>query len=90
MIGFKKTPAKLVIIVFLISIFAILLIYVDSTFNEPDPIEEIIVSKDLGNTLPNLKNKEIHKVQKGESLSIIFEEKNVPLNTAYKLSLIHI
>ena len=85
MIGFKRTPAKLVIIVFLISIFAILLIYVDSTLNEPEPMEEIIISKDLDNILPNLKNKEIHKVQKGESLSIIFEEKNVPLNTAYKI-----
>ena len=48
-------------------------------------MEEIIISKDLDNILPNLKNKEIHKVQKGESLSIIFEEKNVPLNTAYKI-----
>ena len=57
MIGFKRTPAKLVIIVFLISIFAILLIYVDSTLNEPEPMEEIIISKDLDNILPNLKNK---------------------------------
>ena len=85
MIGFKKTPAKLVIIIFLISVFAVLLIYVDSTLNEPESIEEIIISKNLTETLPDFKNKEIHKVQNGESLSIIFEERNVPLNTAYKI-----
>ena len=85
MIGFKKTPAKLVIIIFLVSVFAVLLIYVDSTLNEPEPIEEIIISKNLTETLPDFKNREIHKVQNGESLSIIFEERNVPLNTAYKI-----
>ena len=85
MIGFKKTPAKLVIIIFLISVFAVLLIYVDSTLNEPESIEEIIISKNLTEKLPDFKNKEIHKVQNGESLSIIFEERNIPLNTAYKI-----
>ena len=85
MIGFKKTPAKLVIIIFLISVFAVLLIYVDSTLNEPESIEEIIISKNLTEKLPDFKNKEIHPVQNGESLSIIFEERNIPLNTAYKI-----
>ena len=85
MIGFKKTPAKLVIIIFLISVFAVLLIYVDSTLNEPESIEEIIISKNLTEKLPDFKNKEIHTVQNGESLSIIFEERNIPLNTAYKI-----
>ena len=85
MIGFKKTPAKLVIIIFLISVFAVLLIYVDSTLNEPESIEEIIISKNLSKKLPDFKNKEIHTVQNGESLSIIFEERNIPLNTAYKI-----
>ena len=85
MIGFKKTPAKLVIIIFLISVFAVLLIYVDSTLNEPESIEEIIISKNLTERLPDFKNKEIHTVQNGESLSIIFEERNIPLNTAYKI-----
>lgn len=85
MIGFKKTPAKLVIIIFLISVFAVLLIYVDSTLNEPESIEEIIISKNLNEKLPDFKNKEIHTVQNGESLSIIFEERNIPLNTAYKI-----
>ena len=27
----------------------------------------------------------MHQVRKGESLSVIFEEKKVPLNTAYKI-----
>ena len=85
MIGFKKTPTKLVIIIFLISVFAVLLIYVDSTLNEPESIEEIIISKNLTEKLPDFKNKEIHTVQNGESLSIIFEERNIPLNTAYKI-----
>ena len=85
MIGFKKTPAKLVIIIFFISVFAVLLIYVDSTLNEPESIEEIIISKNLTEKLPDFKNKEIHTVQNGESLSIIFEERNIPLNTAYKI-----
>jgi hypothetical protein len=62
-----------------------LLIYVDSTLNEPESIEEIIISKNLTEKLPDFKNKEIHTVQNGESLSIIFEERNIPLNTAYKI-----
>jgi murein DD-endopeptidase MepM/ murein hydrolase activator NlpD len=40
---------------------------------------------DLDISPPELKNKLIHEVKKGESLSIIFEEKKVPLNTAYKI-----
>ena len=85
MIGFKKTPVKLVIGIFLISIFAIVLLYVDSTQEKPKPIEQITISEDLSIALPTLKNKLIHEVNRGESLSIIFEEKKVPLNTAYKI-----
>jgi len=85
MIGFKKTPVKLVIGIFLISIVAILLLYVDSTQEKPKPIEQITISEDLSIAPPTLKNKLIHEVKRGESLSIIFEEKKVPLNTAYKI-----
>ena len=85
MIGFKKTPVKLVIGIFLISIFAIVLLYVDSTQEKPKPIEQITISEDLSIAPPTLKNKLIHEVNRGESLSIIFEEKKVPLNTAYKI-----
>ena len=85
MIGFKKTPAKLVVVVFLISVVAIVLLYIDSTQEKPKPIEQITISEDLGISPPKLKNKLIHEVKGGESLSIIFEEKKVPLNTAYKI-----
>ncbi len=85
MIGFKKTPVKLVIGIFLISIVAIVLLYIDSTQEKPKPIEQITISEDLSIAPPTLKNKLIHEVNRGESLSIIFEEKKVPLNTAYKI-----
>ena len=85
MIGFKKTPTKIVISVFLISLISILLIYVDFATNNPLPEEEITISKELSTNIPQIKNKQIHEVKKGESLSVIFEEKNVPLNTAYKI-----
>ena len=84
MIGFKKTPVKLVIGIFIISIFVIVLIYIDSTQDKPKPTQDTI-TMDLDISPPELKNKLIHEVKKGESLSIIFEEKKVPLNTAYKI-----
>ena len=84
MIGFKKTPVKLVIGIFIVSVFVIVLIYIDSTQDKPKPTQDTI-TMDLGISPPELKNKLIHEVKKGESLSIIFEEKKVPLNTAYKI-----
>ena len=84
MIGFKKTPVKLVIGIFIISVFVIVLLYIDSTQDKPKPTQDTITI-DLGISPPELKNKLIHEVKKGESLSIIFEEKKVPLNTAYKI-----
>ena len=85
MIGFKKTPIRLVLITFLISIVSIILIYVDSHNNEPLAIEEITISRDLSESLTPIKSKQIHTVRKGDSLSVIFEDKQVPLNTAYKI-----
>ena len=85
MIGFKKTPVKLVLTIFLISVVSILLIYVDYFSNKPIPIEKITISKDLDDGLAPIKSKQIHTVKKGDSLSVIFEEKQVPLNTAYKI-----
>ena len=86
MIGFKKTPVKLVVGIFLISVVAIVLLYIDSTQEKSKPIEQqITISEDLSIAPPTLKNKLIHEVKRGESLSIIFEEKKVPLNTAYKI-----
>ena len=85
MIGFKKTPIRLVLITFLICVVSIILIYVDSLNNEPLAIEEITISRDLTEGLTPIKSKQIHTVRKGESLSVIFEDKQVPLNTAYKI-----
>ena len=85
MIGFKKTPIRLVLITFLISVVSIILIYVDSLNNEPLAIEEITISRDLSEGLIPIKSKQIHTVRKGDSLSVIFEDKQVPLNTAYKI-----
>ena len=85
MIGFKKTPIRLVLITFLISVVSIILIYVDSLDNEPLAIEEITITRDLSESLTPIKSKQIHTVRKGDSLSVIFEDKQVPLNTAYKI-----
>ena len=85
MIGFKKTPIRLVLITFLISVVSIILIYFDSLNNEPLAIEEITISRDLSESLTPIKSKQIHTVRKGDSLSVIFEDKQVPLNTAYKI-----
>ena len=85
MIGFKKTPIRLVLIIFLISVVSIILIYVDSHNNEPLAIEEITISRDLSEGLAPIKSKQIHTVRKGDSLSVIFDDKQVPLNTAYKI-----
>ena len=85
MIGFKKPPIKLIVSVFLISFVAIFLIYIDLENNKPLPIEEMTFSEDLSEMPSSVENKRIHEVSKGESLSVIFEEKSVPLNTAYKI-----
>ena len=85
MIGFKKIPIRLVLITFLISVVSIILIYVDSLSYEPLAIEEITISRDLSEGLTPIKSKQIHTVKKGDSLSVIFEDKQVPLNTAYKI-----
>ena len=85
MIGFKKPPIKLIVSVFLISFVAIFLIYIDLENNKPLPIEEMTFSEDLSEMPSSVENKRIHKVSKGESLSVIFEDKSVPLNTAYKI-----
>ena len=85
MVGFKKTPIKLIASIFLISSIFIFLIYIDSLDNKPEPIEEVTLSKKLDINLPLIENKQIHEVRKGDNLSVIFEEKNVPLNTAYQI-----
>ena len=85
MIGFKNPPIKLILSVFLVSICLILLLYADSVLNKPLSEEDITISKTIDNPIMLVKNKSMHKVKTGDSLSVIFEEKKVPLNTAYKI-----
>ncbi|MAR95733.1 MAG: peptidase M23 [Gammaproteobacteria bacterium] len=85
MIGFKKSPTRIVLSLFFISTILILLIYVDFILNKPSPIKEISIKKDFNKSLPMVKNSLFHEVRKGNSLSVIFEEKEIPLNTAYKI-----
>ena len=85
MIGFKKIPKKTVLTVFIVAVLSILLVYVDTQYNDPLPIEEVKFSKELKKKPGPIKNKLIHVVQKGDSLSVIFDEKEIPLNTAYKI-----
>ncbi len=85
MIGFKKTPIKLILSIFFLSLLSILLIYIDTISNNPLPVEEITISENLNNQLSLINTKQIHQVKKGDSLSVIFEDKKVPLNLAYKI-----
>ena len=85
MIGFKKTPIKLVLSIFSLSLLSILLIYIDTISNNPLPVEEITISENLNDELSLINTKQIHQVKKGDSLSVIFEDKKVPLNLAYKI-----
>lgn len=64
MIGFTKSPNKIVMIVFFALVSFILLIYVDTQTNNYEPEEEILISKNLDKGLPNLSNKIIHKVKR--------------------------
>ena len=85
MIGFKNPPVKLILSVFFVSICFILLLYADSVVNKPLSEENVTISKTIDDPLMLIKNKRMHKVKTGDSLSVIFEEKKVPLNTAYKI-----
>ena len=85
MIGFKKIPKKSVLSFFLLAVISIMLIYVDTRYNVPLPIEKVEFTEELKEKPDPIQNKLIHVVQRGESLSVIFDEKEVPLNTAYKI-----
>lgn len=85
MIGFKKVPARAILISFALSILLILMIYVDIETSEALPIEEIEFNEKFSKELEQTKTYQIHEVEDGENLSIIFENFGVPLNTAYKI-----
>ena len=85
MIGFKKVPARAILISFALSILLILILYVDIETSEALPIEEIEFNEKFSKELEQTKTYQIHEVEDGENLSIIFENFGVPLNTAYKI-----
>ena len=85
MIGFKKVPTKLVLIVFVFAIISVLLLYLDQSSNLPPPEEEISYSKSVDAELDEVRTQQTYMVKEGEILSIIFENYKVPLNTQYKI-----
>ena len=85
MVGFKKVPTKAVLSIFLVSIILILLLYVDFSTDESLPEEIIETTESLEKTPTDVLSYKIHKVKDGENLSIIFEDFNLPLNTAYRI-----
>ena len=85
MVGFKKVPTKAVLLTFLISIFLILLLYIDFSTDESLPIEIIETSENIEDSTSDVLSYQIHEVKDGENLSIIFEDFKVPLNTAYRI-----
>ena len=85
MVGFKKVPTKAVLSIFLLSIVLILLLYVDFSTEESLPEEIIETTEILEKNPTDVVSYKIHKVKDGENLSIIFEDFNVPLNTAYRI-----
>ena len=85
MVGFKKVPTKAVLSIFLLSIILILLLYVDFSTDESLPEEIIETTESLEKIPTDVLSYKIHKVKDGENLSIIFEDFNLPLNTAYRI-----
>ena len=85
MVGFKKVPTKAVLSIFLLSIILILLLYVDFSTDESLPEEIIETTENLEKKPTDVLSYKIHTVKNGENLSIIFEDFNVPLNTAYRI-----
>ena len=85
MVGFKKVPTKAVLSIFLLSIVLVLLLYVDFSTDESLPEEIIETTENLEKKPTDVLSYKIHTVKNGENLSIIFEDFNVPLNTAYRI-----
>ena len=85
MVGFKKVPAKSVLITFFLSIFLIMLLYADFITDDSLPVERIQVSEKLDEQISEVSSYRVHEVKDGENLSIIFEDFLLPLNTAYKI-----
>ena len=74
MVGFKKVPTKAVLLTFLISIFLIILLYVDFSTDESLPLEIIETTENFEDTASDVLSYQIHEVKNGENLSIIFDK----------------
>ena len=85
MIGFKKVPTKSILLIFLLSIFLIILLYADFITDDSLPEERIEITESFNEEISEVLSYRIHEVMDGENLSIIFEEFKVPLNTAYRI-----
>ncbi len=59
--------------------------YVDFSTDESLPEEIIEITENLEKNPTDVLSYKIHTVKDGENLSIIFEDFNVPLNTAYRI-----
>ena len=70
-----------------VALFAALII-VDSALEGEEKGQEAIfieTMEAIDTKSPNIQSKDIHIVQEGENLSVIFERYGVPLNTTYKI-----
>jgi murein DD-endopeptidase MepM/ murein hydrolase activator NlpD len=85
MIGFKKVPSKSILLIFILSVFLIMLLYADLITDESLPEETIEISEVFDGKISDAISYRIHEVADGENLSIIFEDFQLPLITAYKI-----
>ena len=68
-----------------LAIFVILFIY-DSAIEQEERVPEVISKTlSLNNNAPSIQTKNIHIVEQGENLSLIFEKYQVSLNNTYKI-----
>ena len=71
MVGFKKVPTKAVLLTFFISVFLILLLYVDFSTDESLPEEIIEITENFEDSASDILSYQIHEVKDGENLSIL-------------------
>jgi murein DD-endopeptidase MepM/ murein hydrolase activator NlpD len=62
-----------------------MLLYADFITDDSLPEERIEITESFNEEILEVLSYRIHEVMDGENLSIIFEEFNVPLNTAYRI-----
>ena len=73
MVGFKEVPIKAVLLTFFISLFLIILLYVDFSTDESLPLEIIEITENFEDSASDILSYQIHEVEDGENLSIILK-----------------